>query len=219
MTFKGGNFVLVLVAMISWCGIFLQFWISVGMVSNNGEPRIDGLVAYFGYFTILTNIFVALASTTPLIVGNARLGRWFGKGFVLGCATTAILLAGIVYHVLLRHLWNPTGLQLIADMMLHYMVPFVLFMYWIFFAPTQKLSIWAPLAWCIYPIFYLLYVLARGEILGVYPYPFIDVVRIGYYQTIINSLGLLVVYILLGGMVYAISVLRSHTYHVNTGKK
>jgi hypothetical protein len=210
-----GRPALALVAVIAWLGVLLQLYLSVRLTLGSGKPVVDGLVAFFGYFTVATNIFVALASTLPLTFGRSRLGRWFGTSMVLGCATTAIALVGIVYHWLVRNVWAPEGLQWLADVMLHYAVPIAFFVYWILFPPRQELPLWAPLAWCIYPIIYIAYALARGELIGSYPYHFIDVTSLGYSRVLINSLGLLVVFVVLGGLVYGIARLRNRTRAVS----
>jgi len=206
-----GSRALALVAVIAWLGVLLQLYLSVRLALGSGKSLVDGLVVYFGYFTVLTNILVALACTLPLTLGSSRFGRWFGSGMVLGCTTTAILFVGIAYHVLLRHVWAPEGLQWVADMTLHYVVPTAVLVYWISFPPRQKLPAWTPLAWCIYPIIYIAYALARGELIGSYPYHFIDVTSLGYPKVLINSLGLLVVFAVLGGVVYGIATFRNRT--------
>ena len=206
-----GRLSLALVAVIAWFGVLLQLWLSLRMALGNGKSLADGFIAFFGYFTVLTNIFAALTSSLPLTLGSTRLGRWFGAGMVLGCATTAILLVGIVYHLLLRNVWAPEGLQWVADMTLHYAVPMALFVYWISFPPSQKLSIWAPLSWSLYPLIYLAYVFVRGELIGSYPYHFIDVTNLGYVKALVNSLSLLVGFVVLGCVVNGIARLRNTT--------
>jgi hypothetical protein len=198
-----------LVAVIAWLGVLLQLYLSIRLALGNGKCLVCGFVVFFGYFTVLTNIFVALASTLPVIFGRSRVGRWFGTGMVLGCATTAIVLVGTVYHVLLRNLWAPEGLQWVADVTLHYAVPMAVFVYWIWFPPSQRLPFWAPLAWCIYPVIYVAYALARGEVIGSYPYHFIDVSSLGYSKVLLNSLGLLAVYVVIGSVVYGIAGFRN----------
>ena len=94
-------------------------------------------------------------------------------------------------------------------MILHYAVPIALLVYWIMFRPTQELPGWAPLAWCIYPLIYIAYALARGALLSSYPYHFIDVTSLGYSRVLLNSVGLLVVFGVLGGAVYGIARLQT----------
>lgn len=196
-------------AVISWIGVLLQFWLSINLALANGKTVSDGIVVFFGYFTVLTNLFVALTATLPIIAGFSSLGRQFAKPMVLGCATTSILVVGITYHFLLRNVWHPQGLQLLADIVLHYVVPILTLAYWLAFPPRSKLGVLAPLAWCIYPVGYLVYVFTRGELLGSYPYYFIDVASIGYRQAMLNSLGLLLAFIALGAVVLAAVALHN----------
>ncbi|MGH8856000.1 MAG: Pr6Pr family membrane protein [Telluria sp.] len=189
--------------------MLLQLWLSINLAFAKGDTVMEGLVVYFGFYTVLTNLFVALTATLPLVAGASKLGRFFAKPTVLGCATTSIVLVGIAYHFLLRHVWNPQGLQLLADIILHYAVPIATLAYWLAFSPRYKLSVLAPVAWIIYPLGYFVYVFARGELLGSYPYYFIDAASIGYRQAILNSLGLFLAFIVLGAVVIAAAALRN----------
>ena len=204
-----GKPALAALAIIAWAGILLQFWLSIGMALANGKTATDGAVVFLGYFTVLTNVFVALTATLPLIAGSSGLGRWFGKPTMLGCATTSIALVGIAYHVLLRSVWAPHGLQLLADVVLHYVVPISALAYWIAYPPAARLRFLAPLVWCGYPIGYILYAFIRGEMLGSYPYHFIDVASLGYRQAVLNGFGLLIAFVVLGGVVVAIARFRN----------
>ena len=196
-------------AITAWAGVLLQFWLSINLTLANGKTVGEGIVVFLGYFTVLTNLFVALTATLPIITGSGRLGRWFGKPMVLGSAVTSILMVGISYHFLLRNVWQPQGLQLLADTVLHYGVSILAFAYWLIFPPRSKLGVLAPLAWCLYPMVYFVYVFARGELLGSYPYYFIDVTKLGYGKAMSNSFGLLVSFIVLGAAVLAVATLRN----------
>ena len=66
----------------------------------------------------------------------------------------------------------------------------MLFMaYWWFYFPKGALRWSYPLIWGLYPAAYLIYALARGAIIGSYPYGFIDPIAIGYQRTMINAVG------------------------------
>lgn len=201
-----------LLAALAWFAVLLQLWLSIQLGYSNGKTLLDGLVAYFGYFTVLTNIFVALVctagvmargSTTMATTSRPRLYR----PMIVGCATTAIVLVGIVYHLLLRKIWSPQGAQWLADVLLHYAVPLGAVVHWLVYAraadgaAAERLPAWAPLAWCVYPLAYVVYVIARGEWLGSYPYPFIDVSVLGYTQALVNTTWLLTAFIGLGYLV------------------
>ena len=65
-----------------------------------------------------------------------------------------------------------------------------------------------PLFWSIYPTMYLIYALIRGRPVGSYPYPFIDAGDLGYGRTLLNSIGLLFVFLALGALFVALG--RAH---------
>lgn len=205
-------------AVIAWVGVLLQLWLSINLALTNGKAVVDGIVIYFGYFTVLTNLFVALVATLPLIANGSSLGNYFSKPVVLGSATTSIIMVLITYHFLLRNVWQPQGLQLIVDIVMHYVVPVLTLAYWLIFSPRSNLSILAPITWCLYPLSYLIYVLVRGELLESYPYYFIDVTKIGYEKVLLNSFGLLVAFIILGFVVLGVTTLRNRLYAPNPVK-
>lgn len=163
------------------------------------------MIIYPGYFTVLSNLLVALAATLPLLSGSSRAGRWFAMPGVRGCATTAIVCVGIGYHLLLRKIWDPQGLQLIADVMLHYVVPITALAHWAGFPPRARLAWLAPVAWCTYPIGYGICASLRGEVLGTYPYPFLDVTALGYGKVLGNTVGLLACFLVAGVALVALS--------------
>ncbi len=194
---------------IAWFALLLQLNLSVGMTAASGKPALMGIVIYLSYFTVLTNLFVALALLLPLVAPDSTLGRFAARPMVQGCAVASILVVGIVYHLLLRHVWAPQGMQWIADMLLHYVMPILFFLHWLLVLPSHRLPWWAPLVWCLYPVGYLAYALLRGQVLQSYPYPFIDVLAIGYGQALLNALGLLVCFVVLGLILVAVSNARA----------
>jgi len=186
-----------LLACVAWFGVLLQFWLSIRLALANGKPVVIGLLAYFGYFTVLTNIFVALVCTAGSL--RQRSGRMSLYSLsAVGCATAAILVVGIGYHVLLREIWAPQGAEWVADVVLHYIVPAGALLHWLVYCHGERPAWWAPLSWCWYPLVYFVYVMARGEILSSYPYPFIDVLVLGYTRSIVNAIGFLIGFVALG---------------------
>ncbi|HEY0245502.1 MAG TPA: Pr6Pr family membrane protein, partial [Mucilaginibacter sp.] len=59
--------------------------------------------------------------------------------------------------------------------------------------------------WALYPLIYLIYSLLRGAISGLYPYNFIDAKQIGYGQTAINSLFVLIAFLVVSVIFIGIS--------------
>lgn len=197
---KSSNALRISFATIGWLSVALQLYLSINLAMANGKTIFTGMIIFISFFTILTNIFVCLvlsySSTTSK--PTSRLAKFFSDPLVASGVAVSIAMVGIIYHLLLRKIWNPQGLQLIADMSLHYLMPILFIIYWALFVSKTGLRWVNAIIWCIYPIAYLVYSLVRGKITGSYPYPFIDVGTIGYQQALINSAGLLVCFILLG---------------------
>jgi hypothetical protein len=197
-----------LLALLAWGAVLLQLWLSLRLAHDKGASALQGLLSFLSYFTVLTNIFIALAATT----GARRRIRDRPRGLygigIVGCATTSIAVVGMGYHLLLREVWDPQGLALVSDILLHYAVPVGAVMHWLAYPHFERLAWPAPQAWCAYPAAYFIYVLARGALVGNYPYHFIDVGLIGYGQASLNALGLLLVFIVVGLGVVAISRAR-----------
>jgi hypothetical protein len=63
--------------------------------------------------------------------------------------------------------------------------------------------------WVIYPLVYFGYSLWRGHLLAVYPYPFIDVDKLGYPQVFVNAGGLLAGFVLVSLLVIGLDRWRT----------
>jgi hypothetical protein len=196
------------VALVAWFGVLLQLMLSLELAAANGKSAVDGLVVYLGYFTVLTNLLVAVSLSWPLLGPRSAPGRWFQRPGVASAIAVSIAIVGLAYHLLLRHIWAPQGLQWLADVTLHYAVPLLCMVHWWFCVPPARMAWHAPLAWAAWPLAYLVYALLRGAWLQSYPYPFIDVTALGYPQTLLNAAGLLVVFLLLGSVLVAIGRAR-----------
>ncbi len=182
------------VALIAWSALLLQLVLSLRLATANGRGVGWGVVVYFGYFTILTNILVALALSAPLVAPGSPLGRFFARPGVITAVAASIALVGATYFLILQHTWEPEGLALVADVALHYVVPALFLLYWWLAVPKHGLR-WANVArWALYPLGYLAYALVRGEVVGVYPYPFVDVGALGYGRVLVNALGVAVAF-------------------------
>jgi hypothetical protein len=155
---------------------------------------------YFSFFTILTNLLVALVFTAVAMRAAA-----FSSPSVQGGTAVYIAIVGIVYQLLLRQLWNPQGAQLLADMLLHAVIPLGYVVYWLIFAPRTGLRWMDAVVWLVYPGVYLIYVLARGAVSGLYPYPFVDVNVLGYAGVLARAAVLMAVFLGMGLLLVAVS--------------
>ena len=151
-------------ALVGWLGLALQFAIVVGQLG----PAL-GTWRFLGYFTIITNIFVAAIATA---VAMERKSGFAGSRVRLA-GVTSIVAVGLVYSLLLRSMWNPRGLQKLADAALHDWSPMLFLLMWVL-TPHGSLG-WRDIKWALLlPAFYLAYALSRGALDGWYAYWFLN---------------------------------------------
>jgi hypothetical protein len=177
-----------LIALICWTGLALQFWASF---TFRHYDLILTLWTLARFFTIICNLALAIAMSAVA----------FGKRLsplVLGGLTLAILLVGIVYRTLLAGLHPLAGLPLIANHLLHEVTPVLMMAYWLLFVPRGRLRWSAPWWWSLFPVAYFAYALGRGRLDNHYPYPFIDVSKLGWQQVALNAAGIAFAFILAG---------------------
>lgn len=181
-------------AIIGWFAVGLQFYL---IIVNRTTSVPETILRFFSYFTILTNTLVSLYFTAHLMQCETGMFRFFSRSTSAAAITVYITVVGLVYQFLLRHLWSPTGLQWVADELLHSVIPLFTVIYWWKFADRSGLQ-WKNIrAWLIYPFFYLIFIFTRGVFSGFYPYPFVDVNTLGYGSVVLNSVGMLAGFILL----------------------
>ena len=195
-TGRGSRLAAALLALLAGVALLLQAWLTLVLVRGQGDGVLQALGVLAGYFTILSNVFVALTATAQA----GAPGAWLARPSVRGCATTAIVLVGLGYHLLLREIWDPQGWQRVADNLLHYAVPIAAQAHWLWFRPREPLPAWSPLTWALYPAAYFAYALVRGEWVGQYPYPFIDVAALGYPRVAANAAWLFAAYLATGAL-------------------
>ncbi|MGB6310064.1 MAG: Pr6Pr family membrane protein [Steroidobacteraceae bacterium] len=195
-------------AMIAWASVCLQCFLSLQLAAQKGLSVGSGLEIFFSYFTVLTNVLICVSLTVSLMRPLSALGRWFSGPTVVAGIATSIAFVGLSYHFLLSKAWNPQGAQRLADVLLHYGIPILYVLYWWLDHSKMTLRWVHPLFWSLYPTVYLVYTLIRGSILGNYPYPFIDAGDLGYGRTLLNSFGLLMVFLALGFSIVALGRAR-----------
>jgi len=204
-----------LLAIIGWSAVILQFYL---ILHNRTESVVETVVRFFSFFTVLTNILVALCCTVLWLRpgagrsgGSSGSGSWlhfFSKPATLTAITVYITIVGLVYNVLLRLLWEPQGLQLWVDESLHTVIPSLFIIFWLVFVPKGGLQ-WKDVpAWLIYPIVYTLFIMIRGGLSGFYPYPFIDLNKNATHEVFINAGVMLVGFLVLSLVLVGVGKLR-----------
>ncbi len=146
------------------------------------------LVRLFSYFTIQSNLLVAAAAIS-LVMDPARDGTWWRVlrlDGLLGIATT-----GLVFHIVLAPISKATGLALLASNGFHYVSPWMALVGWLLFGPRPRIG-WSTVALSlIWPAVWLAYTFVHGALSGWYPYPFLNVAKIGYPAALANTVAVL----------------------------
>jgi hypothetical protein len=150
---------------------------------------------FFSFFTVESNILAVAA-----LLAGSYAGKRNGTALALfrGAAALYMATTGIVFSVLLSGLeasvltavpWDNT--------VLHYILPVAVVLDWILDPPRVRIPFKKALWWLAFPLAYLGYSLARGAIVGWYPYPFMDPAKHGYAGVAVVSVGVtLVVFVL-----------------------
>ncbi len=193
--FDGARLCAGLLACVGWIAVGIEVTITINGAVSDKRSVAAAVIRCFSYFTIETNLLLALLLTTAALRPQAR--SFLLRPSVKVAGVLYIIIVGVIYAALLQHLWNPQGLRLFADRLLHIAMPVSYPLYWLAFAEKGKVSWTDPLRWLIFPVVYFVYIIARGAAFHLYPYPFIDVLKLGYGQVFLNALGLLAA--LLGG--------------------
>jgi hypothetical protein len=190
------------IAAVSWFALVLQFLLMVQRAAPG--TSLYAVINYFSFFTILTNLLVALGATLPVLARRSAAGKFFLRSSIQSATAVYIAIVGVTYSLLLRQLWNPQGAQKIADVLLHDVVPVLYVAFWIFLVPKFTLRWSDAVRWLAFPVVYMVYTLARGFVSHWYPYYFIDVGTIGLWRALIHASELLLAFLGLGLLLIAI---------------
>jgi len=190
-----------LAAVLGWAGLSIQLYLIFYSRWTLAASLLGGLVSFFSYFTVLSNTLVATVLTCELTCRDSAARRWFVQPWVSSGIAVSIAVVGLAYSLLLRHLWHPEGWQWLADELLHDVMPLLFLIYWWRCVPKGRLRLGHIALWMIYPLAYFAHALLRGHLLATYPYPFIDVTKLGYPQVFMNATGLLVGFVVIALMV------------------
>ena len=128
---KAKKIFLAIGALTGWLAILLQLYL---IILNRVASVPETIIRFFSFYTILTNILVAVFFTVLLLKLNSLLGRFFSQPHIATAIALYITIVGIVYNVILRFLWQPQGLQWIVDELLHTVIPLFFIFYWLIFA-------------------------------------------------------------------------------------
>ncbi len=176
-----------------------------------------GLVNFFSYFTILSNIL----GTVVFLVGGLSLLRG-GEGaadLLRGAAALYLVITGIVYGVALAHYDTPQVIPWV-NTVVHKVTPLVFLLDWLIDPPRRPLRLSRAAAWLAFPVVFLAYSLARGPAAQWYPYPFLDPRAHGYLRVALSCVVVAAAFLAVGaGLCWVGRALRARRSTTTTAVK
>lgn len=167
-------------ALFGAAALITQFAVSVPAFEAKGMSLLGGIVNFFSFFTILTNIAVVIFYLANLFSPKAPSPKW------QAAMALYIAIVACVYIAVLQDIWEPQGIFKVLDVSLHYITPALFVLYWLIFVPKGQTTYRNAWAWLVPGLAYVIYVLVRGAAIGLYPYPFLDAGAVGYARVAIN---------------------------------
>ena len=188
-------------AVMAWAAVIIQLYL---IMVNRTVSIPETLLRFFTFFTILSNILVAICFTVFSLKPLVENGYFFSRSSVLSAVTVYITIVGTVYQLALRSIWDPQGLQKIVDELLHSFTPAYFILFWLLYVPKLTLQWQHILSWLLFPLCYLIIILLRGAAADYYPYPFVDVTKLGYGKVFLNCGIVLIAFLFFSALLVAV---------------
>ena len=185
---KASKAIFLITALVTWVALLLQLYLIIGKMTSEGSTTLAAIWRFFGFFTILSNIAVAVVVSLMVVRTVSARTRL--------ATVSAIAFVGIVYSVALRATWQPQGWQALADHMLHDATPVLFVISWI--CSDHGSLRWRDAGWAVVaPVAYCIYALIRGASDGWYAYWFLDPTKLDVMRMGASIVALSVSFIIL----------------------
>tara|TARA_B110000444_G_scaffold1844_1_gene1677 strand:- start:117 stop:743 length:627 start_codon:yes stop_codon:yes gene_type:complete len=198
----------IICALIGWLALSLRL-VDVLIIGQYASIAKE-LFVYFGFFTVWTNILIALAFTAPLLDQDRKLYNFFMLPAVRAALASYIFMVSVVYHIAIAPSWDPQGFTLLTAHGLNTVMPILYIVDWLFFAEKRPIFYKHLPYWVIYPAVYGVTIIILGSLTNVYPYTFLDVSLIGIEKVLMNMSGLVAVFAVVGPIFIAVAHLISN---------
>lgn len=190
--------------------------IALGALGAMVPPVVNGLARGDGLLEVVWGLLRFFTIITYLLVGGiwasvALKGRSAVSPLLLGGATLAIVLVGLVFNLLLDPVPQPNWWSALGDDLHHVWVPLAVPAWWLTFAPHCALRWSAPLIWTLYPLTYCGYAIVRAAVENKpVPYFFMDGATIGWSAAFAN-LAMIAAAFVVAGMIAIVADRRLPT--------
>ncbi|MFS0713481.1 Pr6Pr family membrane protein [Microbacterium sp. 2P01SA-2] len=174
-------------AIVIVAAVITQLTVSLTRTAETGGDVATVFANFFSFFTILSNVIAAVVLATAgirtLTRPDAALSS-LGLSAALACATTYMVITGVVYNTLLRGITLPQGSEPVpwSNEVLHLIGPIFLLLDLLIGTRRRALrwqTVWVVIA---FPLLWVAYTLIRGPLVTNpangqpywYPYPFLN---------------------------------------------
>ncbi|HEY3599735.1 MAG TPA: Pr6Pr family membrane protein [Paraburkholderia sp.] len=198
------------IAIIAWLAFAAQTDITIDRLVARGFGVLDALERMSSYLTNLTVLACAICFTCVALRPPTPITRFFRAPTVVTAIVVYMVFVGLAYNLLLRPLWTPSGYRSLVNESLHTVLPILAALYWLLFVPRFHLTLRQCMLWLIYPIAYIATTMLRGSLSDFYPYPFINVLELGYERVLVNETLLVCAFVALMALFIAINHRRPH---------
>ncbi|MEU7529378.1 Pr6Pr family membrane protein [Saccharothrix sp. NPDC042600] len=151
----------------------------------------------FSFFTIQSNLLV-LAASLVLARRPTRDGPVWRV--VRLDALLGIVITGLVFAIVLAPMVHLTGAALVATIGFHYVSPWAFLAAWLLLGPRPRMTWGTVAAAFLWPVAWLLYIFTQGAFTRWYPYPFLDVTKLGFADALRNALLVVAVAVVLAAV-------------------
>jgi hypothetical protein len=178
----------------------------LGNVAGGDDTALERFLDWTTYFTILSNVVVAVVMTV-LITRPGLFTRRDGVGTLWRTlrldSLLMIVVTGLVYNLLLAE-GGKTGWDLVSNTLLHWIVPLLTPIIWILAGPRGLFSTRVIPLSLVLPLVWASYALIRGQVIGAYPYSFLDVANNGLMSVLTFIVAILVVAVVIALILWAV---------------
>ena len=191
----------------------------IGIMASLGYFEAQFKPNFYVWYTNLSNyicigfMFVSLAKTIKLANKKEDGLITLAPTFKFLCVIM-ILVTCLVYNVLLAKDSVKPYFLTVSNLTLHLILPIMFVLDWVLFYPHGKTKWYYPLLSVVMPFIYVVFVLIRAAIIGsrpvslLYPYFFLDVKTLGWAGFLGWVVALIVVFVALGYLIYALDNIK-----------
>ncbi len=193
------------VAVVTFAALLLQLVLIIQGGRVLDETDAPGLGTRLGrfvlYFTVQCNALVALSAAT-LARDPSRDGP--GWRALRLASLVGITITAVVHFVLLRPLLELDGLDLLADALLHRVVPVLAVGAWLVWGPRPRIDGRAVGLALLWPVAWLALAFVVRGLSGWVPYPFLDPDEDGWDTVAVVCVGITVLFLVVSAGAHAL---------------